>query len=447
MAGTPTRPTGIYELTWEKAEERANLLPNASPEFVPTAPPGWAREYVPNLRHPNGEPQVRVATANDPVHSGSYAVRFELHKTDTLPGNSKSPRAELSAAEDPATYPKEPFEPFGVERWYGFSIYLPVSWSQDAASDIVTQWHQDWREPSGSSPPLSIGTHDGQWEISQHWKEPNLPLHSEIVQIGPYETDRWTDWVVHVKWSGDATANSDGVLDIWKDGKIVPQFSQKKGKNTYDVWGNYMKIGIYKWWNEQNRNASLVTERTMFHDEVRIADQSGSYAAVAPPARIRRNSMAYTFEELLANPLPYDPDTEYLTVVTTVVVTQEDGRTGFVQDALVFEPTGKRLEKGTYNSDSADDCFIYFSDRGRFGGRPDSMGIEITQGTNGACNVLFTLKSWGSAQDRLSVALPQDYATTGKIYMGRGPTIGQGTGQALVCISFTTMEKHTIVMR
>jgi hypothetical protein len=208
-----------------------------------------------------------------------------------------------------------------------------------------------------------------------------------------------------------------------------------------------MKIGIYKWWNEQNRNASLVTERTMFHDEVRIADQSGSYATVAPPARTRRNSMAYTFEELLANPLPHDPNTEYLTVLTTVIITQEDGRTGFVREALVFNPAGKRLEKGTYNADSADDCFIYFSDRGRFGQKPDRIGIEITQGANAACSVLFTLKSWGNVQDRLSVALPQDYATTGKIYMGRGPTIGHGSGQALVCISFTTMEKHAIVMR
>jgi hypothetical protein len=281
MPGTPIRPEGVYELCWEQGQDRLNLLPNPSPTFVPTAPPGWAKEYEPHLRHPNGEPQVRIAQkAKEPVRTGLFAIRFELHKADPYVHNS--PRAELSAAEVSGA---EPFEPFGAERWYGFSIFLPSSWIPDPASDIVTQWHQDYREPGGSSPPLAIGTRDGQWQISQHWQEPGQPFHKENVLIGDYQTDCWTDWVVHVKWSGDESSHSNGILNIWKNGQPVPQFFQKRGKNTYDGWGNYMKIGIYKWWNDENRSQSITTERIMYHDQVRIADENGSYTDVAPPPR------------------------------------------------------------------------------------------------------------------------------------------------------------------
>lgn len=431
MPGTPSNPIDVYELTWQADA-------NGNPPPLPQTSE-WTRQFASVPQGQAERVQIVSNADGDPPRAGQFCARFELNNTDRWPpptpqnpNPTQAARSELAARPD---------EPVGAERWYGFSIYLPDSWGLDRSGEILTQWHQADSGPGGS-PPLALLTKNGHWYVSQRKWGVNDTCDSDI---GSYVTGEWTDWVVHVKWSANDD-DSSAFLKIWKNGEEV--FQVKGGKNSFAQVGNYMKIGIYKfdWW--PLNKPSDTTQRVMFHDEVRIADQkSGSYAAVAPPARISRNSMAYTFEELLANSLPYDPNTEYLTVVTTVVITQEDGRTGFVQDALVFEPTGKRLEKGTYNADSADDCFIYFSDRGRFGEKPDSMGIEITQGTNGDCNVLFTLKSWGSVQDRLSVALPQDYATTGKIYVGRGPTIGQGGGQALVCISFTTMEKHTIVMR
>jgi hypothetical protein len=81
-----------------------------------------------------------------------------------------------------------------------------------------------------------------------------------------------------VNWS----AGGDGRLSIWKDGQPVPGFTNKQGKNTYNsTYGNYMKIGIYKWAWSQGK-PSDTTERHMYHDALRIADGSGSYAAVAP---------------------------------------------------------------------------------------------------------------------------------------------------------------------
>jgi Polysaccharide lyase len=252
-ATTPSNPGGLYVLNWEDIAQRS----------VPgSPPPGWAREYDPTVVHADGKPQLkayRQATLV-PVRDGSYSARFALVKGDPVINNGT--RCELSSG----------FEPRGAERWYGFSIYLPSSWAYDQAAEIVTQWHQHWS--IGSSPPLAIMTHKGQWVISQNWEGP----YYKDTPVGAYQRSRWTDWVVHVKWS----AGSDGRLSIWKDGQRVPGFYNKQGKNTYSsTYGNYMKIGIYKWAWSQGK-PSDVTERHMYYDALKIADGSGSYAAVAP---------------------------------------------------------------------------------------------------------------------------------------------------------------------
>ncbi len=255
MAGGPsTAAAGVLTaLDWE---------PSAQQTVPAQPPPGWAAEYRRDLVHPDtGEPQVRIARAPEPVRGGTASARFELHRTDPVINNGT--RAELTA----------PFEPKNAERWYGFSIYLPASWVPDRSAEIVTQWHQHW--DLGGSPPLALVTRGGNWEISQHWEG-----HGRQSVAGRYETDRWTDWVFHVRWSTGA----DGLVQVWKDGRPVAGFENRIGRNTYDSsYGNYMKIGIYKWdWSQ--KKPSDTSRRVMYHDELRVADGSGDYATVAPGA-------------------------------------------------------------------------------------------------------------------------------------------------------------------
>jgi len=248
---TPSNLGTGYVLTWETQAQRT----------IP--PPDWTCECNLNVVHKDGRRQVHVYQkgTNVPVRDGSYSVRFALEKGDPVIHNGT--RCELAAD----------YEPVGAERWYGFSIYLPGSWDYDQAAESVTQWHQYWS--IGTSPPLAIVTRKGQWEISQNWEGP----HYSDTPIGPYQRSRWTDWVVHVKWS----AGSAGRLTIWKDGQPVPGFNNKQGKNTYNdpQHGNYMKFGIYKWAWSQNKPSDVV-ERHMYYDALRIADQRGSYDAVKP---------------------------------------------------------------------------------------------------------------------------------------------------------------------
>jgi hypothetical protein len=211
------------------------------------------------------------------VRAGAHSVRFELDYRDGLVNNG--PRAEIGA--------EDPVEPRGVERWYGFSTYLPNTWTVDTAPEIIAQWHQVGGDCSnGCSPPLSLITQNGQYKISQNWQNsasvPGVWTFSDT-PIGPYETGRWTDWVFHVIWS----TSSNGRLEVWKDGSAVKGYESKDNPRRTDDFGdqqhgNYLVLGIYKWpW--RGHKATDTTNRVLYTDELRIADSSGSYAVVAPP--------------------------------------------------------------------------------------------------------------------------------------------------------------------
>ena len=254
---TPSHPGAGYVLDWE---DPALTLP----------PPNWNPQY-----HPG---KVRIASAanGEPVRAGHRSVRFQLDKTDAPV--SGGARAEFAAT---------PEEPAGAERWYGFSTYLPTSWTKDQAGDLVTQWHQTDRVDNCDplcSPPLSIGTRDGQWVISQSWQKyrgNTKDWSFSNTKIGDYQTGRWTDWVVHVKWS--TTDAPDAKLEIWKDRQLVWNKPGLRNDDFGDgVHGNYMKFGIYKspWSND---HPSDTTTRTLHYDELRITDGSGSFQAVSPP--------------------------------------------------------------------------------------------------------------------------------------------------------------------
>ena len=318
MPGTPLDPIGIYALDWENPADQ-NIPPNAPVANPPhtSAPPGWSsREYV----FRGNVSQVNLVHDPNPVRAGRSAVRFELRKGDPEPP-SRGARAELSAAEKSGN--PVPYEPIGADRWYGFSIYLPDTWAPDPNPEIVTQWHHDYHAPDQGSPPLAIMTgkdpdnaNDAQiyWLVSMRdWRGSN----TKSVKIAPCAPDfnRWADWGVHVKWSAVAH-DPNAVAKVWKDGievfnwdNTLPIFQQTGEQNSYIdtavtpnvAYGNYIKIGIYKWcWRLPAPaicNATQLsdpTARIMYHDELRIADgalfatERDGYNAVAPATPLYR---------------------------------------------------------------------------------------------------------------------------------------------------------------
>lgn len=223
--------------------------------------------------------QHSAIIVNSPTRAGKHAVKFTLNKGDPYVASSK--RAELRLDSVPAN----------SERWYGFSMFLPSNYKVDPSFDIVTQWHkrpdsdlgESWR-----SPALSILTQNGALHLHRRW-DPNQVTNNntpgpgagkETIYLGPYQTGVWTDFVFHIKWSH----KSDGLLEVWKNGKLVVT---KTGPNTYnDKTGPFLKMGIYKphWKSKPKR--SKTSKRVIYFDEVRVGNANASYKDVMPTPQL-----------------------------------------------------------------------------------------------------------------------------------------------------------------
>ena len=186
----------------------------------------------------------------------------------------------------------------GREYWYGFSIYLPGEqdgedeYVPDKYWEVVAQWQgvNDTAEEKGRNPPLTLTTSvsgvGGRWTVAGRSSAQAINRKGEndssfSIDLGPYQTGKWTDWVFHVKWS----YLNDGVVEVWKDGKqVVSRVNSPIGYN--DQVGPYFKMGIYKgsWEHlpEDGSKLDVVDHRVIYHDEFRMADERGSYDAVAP---------------------------------------------------------------------------------------------------------------------------------------------------------------------
>jgi len=228
-----------------------------------------------NLVEPTEE-RIQIVDAPD-LGAGKRAVRFDV------PRGSNSFRAEISL----------PSEKGFNERWYGERIYVPRDWVFDPnrGNDLVMQWHAipgNWR---ATFPNLEISIGNTNWFIRQHYGAAqtgptriNLKL-GDVVQRGA-----WVSWVIHAKWS----SGTNGLIQIWKDGKLVVD---KPGTNVYSTIGveytPYLKTGIYhpEWHFDREgkseafaREIPVATNKVIFATGIKVGDGRAKYEDVAPKA-------------------------------------------------------------------------------------------------------------------------------------------------------------------
>jgi len=245
----------------------SSLTQAASSLFEETFENGIEREWYKELCC-----HKSAVTVDSPVRAGERAVKITLNKRDPIVEGSK--RSELVLRPVPAN----------SERWYAFSMFLPESYKSDPSAEIVVQWHDQPDLSSGDiwkTPPLYLTTNNGDLLLRRRWDsrrivKNNTPQGKEAINLGPYPKGVWTDFVFHVKWS----YKSDGLLEVWKNGKLVVK---KTGPNTYnDAVGPYFKMGIYKFDWKYNPRKSNTTQRVIYFDRVRVGGAGSSYAQVAP---------------------------------------------------------------------------------------------------------------------------------------------------------------------
>ncbi|HRJ11071.1 MAG TPA: polysaccharide lyase [Prosthecobacter sp.] len=191
-----------------------------------------------------------------PVRAGQHAARTLLRASD--PEVNGGQRAEFSDGKKLTRIEME------KDYWYGLSIFLPREFVAPTKTNAVLfQWHT---QQGGPSPVLAIRVLDGDWLITS-----NATEKKRLLARMPFEKDRWTDWVVHVRWS----AERKGFWTIWKDG--VEVVNERDIVTQYpETLGPYAKFGQY-------HSVGEVPQNVVYFDEYRVAGPDGSYAAVAPP--------------------------------------------------------------------------------------------------------------------------------------------------------------------
>ena len=206
---------------------------------------------------------------------GRRAARF------TVPRAPNSFRAEISL----------PHEDGFNERWYGERVLVPADWVFDPnrGNDLVMQWHAipgNWR---ATFPNLEISIGNTNWFIRQSYGSAQTkPTRTSERLADPVKPGAWTSWVVHAKWSPSA----DGLLQIWKDGKLV---LGRKGTNVYSTIGvaytPYLKTGIYhpEWHIDKDgkkeafeREWAVATNKVIFVTDVKVGSDRAKYEDVAP---------------------------------------------------------------------------------------------------------------------------------------------------------------------
>jgi Polysaccharide lyase len=206
---------------------------------------------------------------------GTYSARVEVDKILPPPGIGY--RAELVTNTEPVP---------NVERWYGFSIYLPNNFASDSADEILAQWHDTPdvdRGETSRSPPISLQITKKQWHLNIIWA--SNPVNTNLtrsgdaaVNLGDCILGQWTDWVFHLKFS----YQNDGLIQIWKNGTLI---ADRNGPNYYnDEVGPYFKTGIYQWvWAPDWAGVpSIITHRVVYIDNVKQGNQLAKFADVDP---------------------------------------------------------------------------------------------------------------------------------------------------------------------
>lgn len=175
----------------------------------------------------------------------------------------------------------------GDEGWYGFSVYVPAGWVDDAGiEDIMFQWHNipDSGEPP-KSPNMFLGIKRDEFVLritsdASAISTADSPLKEQALLVDGLDTTRgtWHDFVFHVVWSYEGF---DGLIEAWHreaDAAGYRKVLEKVGPNMHnDDLAGYLKWGIYKpaWRN----GPTAPSVRIVMHDEIRAG---ASFGAVEP---------------------------------------------------------------------------------------------------------------------------------------------------------------------
>jgi hypothetical protein len=228
-----------------------------------------------------GEQSWNLTASTSLAREGGRAARIELRQSDPIIAGSHRAQLQYDVSGKgnggvPVPSGESPAGKLGSERWIGFSVYIPSSWTFETSYAPETIWEI---LNGVRSPFMEIQISGSNWQFINRTGccSQNDPSWQQQTFNTPVQRGQWTDWVIHYKLG----TGTSGFLEVWKNGvQIVNK------QNTWTTWTDLSSFskplwGIYKW--SWSGSGSITNERDLLIDAIRITDGAhGSYATVAP---------------------------------------------------------------------------------------------------------------------------------------------------------------------
>ncbi len=262
--------------------------------------------------------QGRMRYQSDMVRYGDLAASFEKRLDDS------GKRCEM-------TFRRPGFFSWGDEHWAGFSFAIPYTIT---GFGVMSQHHSvpgpigdvDWGYSSGANgfiirksadptkfaiyliPPGEESLNHNASGTTQNPLPGGASNGANVYYEWPIVHNQWFDVVLNFRYSdGD-----DGFYKVWINGEMVIDVT---GSNVHlhDVAGrlkekeNYMQFGVYPGPDGAGK---------IFYDEIRLGDETSSYADVAPRVQPLGIPSVLTAFDSTATTISFswNPSTEYVGV-------------------------------------------------------------------------------------------------------------------------------------
>jgi hypothetical protein len=237
-----------------------------------------------------------ISITSERTRSGNRAMRSYVHRD--LTNNKYRAQATVSRDWIPMDYNRGANT---QDYWFGVSVYVPSPYPKviDKSFQMFFEIHTSpvdnvWTGYCGSPQPLSlnlnpasetggyirvIASGGGSSCKNPDGTCPNAPYTITNAEAIAYQTDKWQDYVVHIKLTDD----SAGFLEIWKDGQKFVDYSGPTYRPC--LGAPYPALGMYLGWQDTAdiNNREPVKDRLIYLDELKIAwGADGSYESVSP---------------------------------------------------------------------------------------------------------------------------------------------------------------------
>ena len=171
---------------------------------------------------------------SSPTRTGQGAIEISVFpgaQTEIGGDGQFTERAELREAPDVRLK-------IGMESWYAFSFFLPSDFPIVKTRLVIARWKQSFNNPSKDrSPMVSLRYMDGKLRVDIARDRGKRKVFIDKMDL----LSRWVDMVFRLK----PEPNKDGLLQVWKDGKLIVDYRGPLGFRD-DEDEIYFKLGLYR---------------------------------------------------------------------------------------------------------------------------------------------------------------------------------------------------------